>query len=147
MNEVPGIAGDIATKLVATGNKARGLKDHGLDEVTSTRALVYAANLIDLGPRLLVGLVEESATDLQIALGGRRHLVAIPRNVDVVGIFAFPQLENDLDAILEHLLPILIQRAERLGVAAKRACADAEDEAPLGEMIDLSLRVLSRGGP
>jgi nitric oxide reductase NorQ protein len=49
MNEVPGIAGDIATKLVATGNKARGLKDHGLDEVTSTRALVYAANLIVAG--------------------------------------------------------------------------------------------------
>ncbi len=49
MTEVPGLAGDIATKLVATGGKARGLKDHGLDEVTSTRALVYAANLIVAG--------------------------------------------------------------------------------------------------
>ncbi len=49
MTEVPGLPGDIATKLVATGNKARGLKDHGLDEVTSTRALVYAANLIVAG--------------------------------------------------------------------------------------------------
>lgn len=49
VTEVPGIPGDIATKLVATGNKARGLKDHGLDEVTSTRALVYAANLIVAG--------------------------------------------------------------------------------------------------
>jgi nitric oxide reductase NorQ protein len=49
MTEVPGIPGDIATKLVATGNKARGLKDLGLDEVTSTRALVYAANLIVAG--------------------------------------------------------------------------------------------------
>jgi nitric oxide reductase NorQ protein len=49
MNEVPGIPAEIATKLVATGNKARGLKDHGLDEVTSTRALVYAANLIVAG--------------------------------------------------------------------------------------------------
>jgi nitric oxide reductase NorQ protein len=49
MNEVPGLPGDIATKLVATGNKARGLKDHGLDEVTSTRALVYAGNLIVAG--------------------------------------------------------------------------------------------------
>jgi nitric oxide reductase NorQ protein len=46
---VPGIPAEIATKLVATGNKARGLKDHGLDEVTSTRALVYAANLIVAG--------------------------------------------------------------------------------------------------
>jgi len=49
MNEVPGISADIAIKLVATGGKARGLKDHGLDEVTSTRALVYAANLIVAG--------------------------------------------------------------------------------------------------
>jgi len=49
VNEVPGIAADIASKLVATGGKARGLKDHGLDEVTSTRALVYAANLIAAG--------------------------------------------------------------------------------------------------
>jgi nitric oxide reductase NorQ protein len=49
MNEVPGTPADIAAKLVATGNKARGLRDHGLDEVTSTRALVYAANLIVAG--------------------------------------------------------------------------------------------------
>ena len=49
MNEVPGISAEIAQKLVATGGKARGLKDHGLDEVTSTRALVYAANLILAG--------------------------------------------------------------------------------------------------
>jgi nitric oxide reductase NorQ protein len=49
MNEVPGLQADIAAKLVATGGKARGLKDHGLDEVTSTRALVYAANLIVAG--------------------------------------------------------------------------------------------------
>jgi nitric oxide reductase NorQ protein len=46
MNEVPGISAEMAAKLVATGGKARGLKDHGLDEVTSTRALVYAASLI-----------------------------------------------------------------------------------------------------
>jgi len=49
MNEVPGLSADIAAKLVATGGKARGLKDHGLDEVTSTRALVYAGNLIAAG--------------------------------------------------------------------------------------------------
>lgn len=49
MNEVPGLSAEIAAKLVATGGKARGLKDHGLDEVTSTRALVYAANLISAG--------------------------------------------------------------------------------------------------
>jgi nitric oxide reductase NorQ protein len=49
MNEVPGVSVELATKLVATGGKARGLKDHGLDEVTSTRALVYAASLISAG--------------------------------------------------------------------------------------------------
>jgi len=49
MNEVPGTTPEIAIKLVAVGGKARGLKDHGLDEVTSTRALVYAANLIIAG--------------------------------------------------------------------------------------------------
>ena len=49
INEVPGLSAELAAKLVATGGKARGLKDHGLDEVTSTRALVYAANLISAG--------------------------------------------------------------------------------------------------
>jgi len=49
MTEVPGLSAEIAQKLVATGGKARGLKDHGLDEVTSTRALVYAGNLIVAG--------------------------------------------------------------------------------------------------
>lgn len=49
INEVPGVSAEMAAKLVATGGKARGLKDHGLDEVTSTRALVYAANLIVAG--------------------------------------------------------------------------------------------------
>jgi nitric oxide reductase NorQ protein len=49
MTEVPGTSAEVAQKLVATGVKARGLKDHGLDEVTSTRALVYAANLIVAG--------------------------------------------------------------------------------------------------
>jgi nitric oxide reductase NorQ protein len=49
VSEVPGLAPEMAEKLVAAGGKARGLKDHGLDEVTSTRALVYAANLINAG--------------------------------------------------------------------------------------------------
>ena len=49
MTEVPGLTAEVAQKLVATGGKARGLKDHGLDEVTSTRALVYAGNLIVAG--------------------------------------------------------------------------------------------------
>jgi nitric oxide reductase NorQ protein len=49
VNEVPGIDADLAAKLVATGRKGRLLKDHGLEEATSTRALVYAANMINAG--------------------------------------------------------------------------------------------------
>jgi nitric oxide reductase NorQ protein len=48
-NEVPGIAPDVVVKLVAAGRKARLLKDHGLEEATSTRALVYAASMIVAG--------------------------------------------------------------------------------------------------
>src|SRR5690606_11722385 len=71
MNEVPGLPGDIATKLVATGNKARGLKDHGLDEVTSTRALVYAANLVVAGlppvEACRAAMVNPMTDDLELA--------------------------------------------------------------------------------
>jgi nitric oxide reductase NorQ protein len=48
-NEVPGVTPELAAKLVATGRKARLLKDHGLEEATSTRALVYAANMMNAG--------------------------------------------------------------------------------------------------
>ena len=44
-----GIAPDIAGLLVTAGRKARLLKDHGLEESASTRALVYAANMINAG--------------------------------------------------------------------------------------------------
>ncbi len=49
VNEVPGVDREIAHQLVAAGRKARLLKDHGLEEATSTRALVYAANMINAG--------------------------------------------------------------------------------------------------
>jgi nitric oxide reductase NorQ protein len=48
-NEVPGIDAGFVVKLVAAGRKARLLKDHGLEEAASTRALVYAANMINAG--------------------------------------------------------------------------------------------------
>lgn len=47
--EVPGIGPEVAARLVAAGRKARTLKDHGLDEATSTRALIHAAGLISAG--------------------------------------------------------------------------------------------------
>ncbi len=49
LNEAPGIAPETAHQLVTAGRKARLLKDHGLEEATSTRALVYAANMINAG--------------------------------------------------------------------------------------------------
>jgi nitric oxide reductase NorQ protein len=44
-----GVAEGSAAKLVKVGATARNLKGHGLDEGTSTRLLVYAAKLIQLG--------------------------------------------------------------------------------------------------
>ncbi len=49
VREVPGTKPEIAQQLVAIGRKARLLKDHGLEESTSTRALVYAASMIAAG--------------------------------------------------------------------------------------------------
>jgi len=49
MTEAQGVSSEIAHQLVAAGRKARLLKDHGLEESTSTRALVYAANMMNAG--------------------------------------------------------------------------------------------------
>ncbi len=49
INEVPGLSHETAQQLVAAGRKARLLKDHGLEEATSTRALVYAGAMIIAG--------------------------------------------------------------------------------------------------
>lgn len=49
LSEVPGLSSENAHQLVAAGRKARLLKDHGLEEATSTRALVYAASMIGAG--------------------------------------------------------------------------------------------------
>ena len=48
-NEVPELSEELVNKLVAAGRRARTLKDHGLEEATSTRALVYAANMMSAG--------------------------------------------------------------------------------------------------
>ena len=49
VSEVPGLSHEHAQQLVAAGRKARLLKDHGLEEATSTRALVYAASMMGAG--------------------------------------------------------------------------------------------------
>ncbi len=47
--ESGGLDADLVDRLVAAGRKARALKDHGLEEATSTRALCYAGELIQAG--------------------------------------------------------------------------------------------------
>ena len=71
VNEVPGISPELAAKLVATGRKGRLLKDHGLEEATSTRALVYAANMINAGldpvNACQVAMVNPLTDDIELA--------------------------------------------------------------------------------
>jgi nitric oxide reductase NorQ protein len=71
VKEVPGIAPEVAYQLVAAGRKARLLKDHGLEEATSTRALVYAANMINAGLDPLaacqVAMVNPITDDMELA--------------------------------------------------------------------------------
>ena len=71
VNEVAGISAEIAAKLVATGRKGRLLKDHGLEEATSTRALVYAANMINAGldpvNACQVAMVNPLTDDIELA--------------------------------------------------------------------------------
>lgn len=70
-NEVAGIDPDLAGRLVAIAGQARALKDHGLDEASSTRSLVYAASLIAAGLNPLeageAALVAPLTDDLELA--------------------------------------------------------------------------------
>jgi nitric oxide reductase NorQ protein len=71
VNEVPGLDAETAAKLVAAGRKARLLKDHGLEESASTRALVYAANMMGAGLDPLnacqVAMVNPITDDIELA--------------------------------------------------------------------------------
>jgi len=71
VNEDPGIVPELAAKLVATGRKARLLKDHGLEEAASTRTLVYAANMINAGldpvSACRVSMVDPLTDDTELA--------------------------------------------------------------------------------
>ena len=90
----------------------------------------------DLRPRLLVRLAEEADADVE-RLGARgRDLVAVVREVDVVGRIALPDRQDHVDRLGEHLVAVLLQDAERLGVGGQRAGADAEDEAAFRQMIE-----------
>lgn len=70
-NEVPGLPQELIGKLVSAGRKARALKDHGLEEVTSTRALVYAASMMSAGLEPVeacrVAMVNPITDDVELA--------------------------------------------------------------------------------
>ena len=79
-NEVEGLDAELATRLVAIAHKARALKDHGLDEASSTRSLVYAASLIAAGlPPLEAGeaaLINPLTDDVELAMALRESVKA-----------------------------------------------------------------------
>jgi nitric oxide reductase NorQ protein len=69
--EVPTLDADTVVKLVASGRKSRLLKDHGLEEATSTRALVYAGHMIAAGLEPVVAcqvaMVNPLTDDIELA--------------------------------------------------------------------------------
>ncbi len=71
VREVPGTKPEVAQQLVAIGRKARLLKDHGLEESTSTRALVYAASMMAAGldpvTACQVAMVSPITDDVELA--------------------------------------------------------------------------------
>ena len=79
-NEVEGLDPEWATRLVAIAHKARALKDHGLDEASSTRSLVYAASLIIAGlPPMEAGeaaLISPLTDDVELAMALREIVKA-----------------------------------------------------------------------
>jgi nitric oxide reductase NorQ protein len=70
-NEVPELSDAQVETLVAAGRRIRTLKDHGLEEATSTRALVYAGNMIAAGVAPVeacqVALVNPVTDDIELA--------------------------------------------------------------------------------
>ncbi len=71
LQEAAGISPEIVHQLVAAGRKARMLKDHGLEEATSTRALVYAANMMNAGldpiAACQVAMINPITDDIELA--------------------------------------------------------------------------------
>jgi nitric oxide reductase NorQ protein len=71
LREAEGISVELVHQLVAAGRKARLLKDHGLEEATSTRALVYAANMMNAGldpvASCQVAMVNPITDDVELA--------------------------------------------------------------------------------
>ncbi len=84
--------------------------------------------------RLLVGLHDAAEADLrpQRLLGRDRPVLAL----DVVGRLARPDRQHLVDRLDEHLLPVLVEDAERLGIGAQHAGADPHDETALEQVVD-----------
>ena len=99
----------------------RERRDHGAD---------------DLGTRLLVGLGHHADAEGEVHGLARRDLEAVAGKLDVVGRLALPDGEDHVDRLGEHLVAVLVEDPDRLGVGGQRAGAHAEDEAPFRQVIE-----------
>ncbi len=82
------------------------------------------------------GLAEDADAELERRGAREGDLEAVVREIDVVGRIALPDRQDHVDRLGEHLVAVLLEDAERLGVGGERAGADAEDEAALRQMVE-----------
>ena len=90
----------------------------------------------DLGAGLLqrFGQYADAEFEIECLLGGDIEPVCPGARANR-GL-ALPDRGDDVDGFGEHLVAVLVEDAERLGVRGQRARADAEDEAAVGEVVE-----------
>jgi hypothetical protein len=82
----------------------------------------------------LIGLDHIADADLGPQRLHRRDGPVFPLQVDRCR--SGPQRQNMIDRFREHVVAVGIQQSECLGVRAKNACADAEDESPFEQVVE-----------
>ena len=103
--------------------------DHALGEGCYDRA-------DDFRTRLLIGFVQMPTPDVGVLHFFYRHLEAVVREIDVVRRITLPDRQYHLDAFGEHLVAVLIEIAQRLGIARQRPCTDTKNKPPPGQVIE-----------
>ena len=90
----------------------------------------------DLRTRLLQRLGQDPDAEVQVeGLLGRDLEPSAFAHKGVRG-FAFPDGGDDVDGLGEHLVAVLVQDPQRLGIRRQRPGADAEDEPAVGEVVE-----------
>ena len=67
-------------------------------------------------------------------LGG--DLEPVVRKVNVVWRLTLPDGQDHIDGFCKHLVAVLVQDAQRFGIRGQCTRADAEDETPLGQVVE-----------